>query len=240
MVLKKVPSDADLEKIPGYTQGTRVNSSLRTVTLAQPICPMSKIEMERNDKGDWVPKKGPTDPNRQNCQLAGGAWWKDCMKKGHGEMKGVPEGYGPYFREVVWYVTEDDYDNDTGEMVGTKRFRRRMVMPNLKQVPIAMRINSGLGPRRAIERKGCIRLGAIGYQEVCQYRNCQNPVDPDCVSQLYGSYCCTQELALIAAEQQGIALIRPSAELQGKDEPKFARERQKQLREAVAFAKDAA
>lgn len=221
--------EKDLKKIPGNSSGVRVNAQLRMKKLAQPICPFSKIEMERDYKGEWVPKKGPTDPERQNCQRQGGAWWKDCVAKGH----------NPYFREVVWYVTEDTYDPETGELGEPKKFRRSITMPNIKAVAISPRINSGLGVRNAKQRKGCIELPEIGYRQVCQYRGCHNDVNPNACSQKYGNYCCTEELALVAADQQGMALIRPNLQLNGPiDEPKFRREREKQLREAVAFAKD--
>jgi hypothetical protein len=228
MTTLKESLEKKLKKIPGNSSGVRANSQLRMKKLAQPICPFSKIEMERDYKGDWVPKKGPTDPMRQNCQRAGGAWWKDCVAKGH----------NPYFREVVWYVTEDEFDDD-GLLTGTKKFRRSMVMPNIKQVAISPRINNGLGARYAKQRKGCVELPDIGYAEVCQYRGCHNDVSPNCKSLRYGNYCCTEELALVAADQQGTALHRPNLMLNGPvDMPKFARERQKQLREAAAFAKE--
>lgn len=219
----------ELKKIPGNNSGVRVNAQLRMKKLGQPICPFSKIEMERDYKGDWVPKKGPKDPGRENCQLAGGTWWKDCVAKGH----------DPYNREVTWYVTEDVYDTETGELTGTKKFRRSVRLPNIKAVAISPRINSGLGVRKAKQQKGCVELPEIGYREACQYRGCHNDVNPNCKSIKYGDYCCTEELALVAADQQGIALFRPNLALNGPiDEPKFVRERQKQLREAVAFAKD--
>ena len=228
MATFKESVEAKLKKIPGNSSGVRVNAQLRMKKLAQPICPFSKIEMERDYKGDWVPKKGPTDPMRQNCQRQGGAWWKDCVAKGH----------NPYFREIVWYVTEDTYDEETGELSGTKKFRRSMEMPNLKAVAISPRINSGLGVRKAKQR-GCLELPEIGYKEVCQYRGCHNDVNPNCTSLKYGYYCCSEELALVAADQQGIALHRPNLMLNGPvDEPKFVREREKQLREAIAFAKE--
>jgi hypothetical protein len=218
----------DLKKIPGHSMGVRVNAALRMKKLGQPICPFSKLEMERDYKGEWVAKKGPTDPTRQNCQKAGGAWWKDCEAKGH----------NPYFREVVWYVTEDEFDEESGEMIGTKRFRRSMQLPNIKSVAIANRINSGLGVRRAKQRKGCVELVDLGYAPVCQYRGCQEPVNPQAKSTKYGDYCCSEELALVAAEQQGMILMRPSGALQGTEESKFIRLREGQLREAASFAKD--
>lgn len=221
--------ETQLKKIPGNNSGVRVNAPLRMKKLGQPICPFSKIEMERDYKGDWVPKKGPTDPTRQNCQLQGGAWWKDCVAKEH----------NPYFREVVWYVTEDEFDSDTGELSGTKKFRRSMTLPNIKSVAISPRVNSGLGVRKAKNQKGCVELKELGYREVCQYRGCHNDVNPGSKSIRYGDYCCDQELALVAADQQGVALHRPNLMLNGLiDEPKFVRARDQQLREAISFAKD--
>ncbi len=217
-----------LLKMPGFSAGIRANSAVRTVKLARPVCPFSKIEMEKDEKGNWVPKQGPVDPDRQNCQLAGGAWWKDCEARGH----------KPYTRTITWYVTEDEYDETTGELTGQRKFRRTREIPNFSQVAIAPHLNSGKGARRAIEGKGAKRLTDIGYEEVCQYRNCQNPVAANAKSRKYGDYCCPEELALVAAAQQGIMLHRPDARLNGNEESKVVREREKQLMEALAFARD--
>lgn len=216
-----------LKKIPGYSQGVRVNSSLRTIKLGRPICPFSAIEMEKDENNKWVAKQGPTDPDRQNCQKGSGAWWKDCEARGH----------DPYNRTIVWYVTQDEFDEETGELTGTKQFRRTRTVPNFAQVAVAAHLNSGKGARRAITNKGFKRLPDLGYEEVCQYRNCQEPISPDAKSEKYGNYCCVEELALIAAAQQGILLHRPDARLNGDEEDKVIRERDKQLMEAVAFAK---
>lgn len=223
MVEKKEP----LKKMPGYSQGVRVNSSVRTVKLGRPICPFSKIEMEKDENNKWVAKQGPSDPGRQNCQKGRGAWWKDCEERGH----------DPYHMTVVWYVTEDVYNEETGELSGSKKFRRTRKIPNFAQVAIAPHLNSGKGARNAITNKGFKRLTDMGYEEVCQYRNCQNPVSKDAMSEKYGNYCSIEELSLIAAAQQGIMLHRPDARLNGQEEPKIVREREKQLMEAVAFAK---
>jgi hypothetical protein len=216
-----------LLKMPGFSTDKRTNSSVRTIKLGRPICPFSKIEMEKDETGKWVAKQGPTDPDRQNCQKQGGRWWTDCEARGH----------DPYNREVVWYVTEEVYDPDSGELTGSKRFRRSRKIPNFAQVAVATHLNSGKGARRAIENKGYKRLPEMGYEEVCQYRNCQDPISPEAVSQKYGSYCCVEELALVAAAEQGIMLHRPDSRLNGDEEDKVVRLREKQLMEAVAFAK---
>lgn len=217
------------KKLPGFSAGKRVNSALRTIKMIQPICPNSKVEMERNEQGDWVPKRGPTNPDRMNCQKRGGKWWEFCEEQGH----------NPYFREQVWYVTEDEYDEETGIMTGTRRLRRSRIIPNLSQVAVAPHLNSGKGARNAYERKGKRRVTEFGYEDTCQYRNCQEPVNPEFVSRQYGKYCCQEELALVAAEQQGLMLHRPDPGLNGpEEEPKVARARQLQLTQALAFAKD--
>jgi hypothetical protein len=212
-----------LKTLPTSGVGLSANQPVRMVKLAHPICPNSKIEMEKDATGKWVRKQGPTDPERQNCQRMGYGWWKSCEEKGH----------NPYFREVVWYVTEDEFDDD-GLMVGEKRFRRSRTLPNISQVAVAPHLNSGEGARRAVKNKGFKRLPDIGYAEVCQYRNCMNPVDPKFVSKTYGGYCRGEELALVVAEQQGEVLHRPDARLNGNEVDKIERARQKQLNEALA------
>ncbi len=220
--------DTELKTIPGYSQGVRTNASVRTIKLGRPICPFSKIEMEKDEAGRWVPKQGPTDPDRQNCQKAGGAWWKDCEARGH----------DPYNSTIVWYVTEDKYDDETGELTGQRKFRRSRVIPNIAQVAVSTRLNSGKGARRAITMKGFKRLEDMGYAEVCQYRNCQKPVNPAAVSDKYGRYCSADELALIIADQQGILLHRPDARLNGaEEEDKVVQQREKQLMEVLALSK---
>jgi len=84
---EKVVEKKELQKLPGFSQGVRVNSSLRMLKMAAPICPNSKIEMERDRDGRLVPKE--QGPDRMNCQLGGGEWWA------------VADGVAPQRKPVV-------------------------------------------------------------------------------------------------------------------------------------------
>ena len=207
-----------LKKIPGFSQGVRTNSSLRMMKLAAPVCPNSR-RVRQSD--------GTFAEVGQNCQLAGGKWWEYCEEQGH----------DPYFRTHVWYETVDDWDEETGEMRGSKRIRHQDRYPNVVQVAVNRRINNGRGVVDSMTKKGRKRLADIGYEEVCQYRNCQKPIAVK--SKAFGGYCSTEHLALVGADDQEMAL--PQIEgvattfLVGGGN-KAAQDRRRMLREAVSFA----
>lgn len=181
-----------LATIPGFSQGVRPGAAARMVKLARPICPNSKVEMERTPEGRMVPKR-EGNPDRQNCQAAGGAWWIACEEKKH----------DPYFSTRVWYSKSDTYEEVDGEQVktGEKTVRHETRYPNIAQVAAHRRVNSGRGAEFAIARKGFKRLKDIGYEEVCQFRNCQKPVT---IRSKFGLYCDREHATLIAADAQGI------------------------------------
>lgn len=222
--------------LPGFSRGVRENSAVRMLTMARPICPNSQLEMEQRD-GKWVPK-APA-PDRMNCQLAGGKWWVDCANRGH----------NPYFQHKTWTTTEPLFEEETDEK-GNKTGRKlqtgtRTVLHssedeiNTVQVAISIRVNSGQGATRAMETKGYRRLKDFGYPEVCQYRNCQKEIDKRYHSSKYGDYCSARHLQLVAADQQGVLLHAVNTGLEGPLVEAIADKRDKQLREAAAFAVDA-
>lgn len=222
-------SKKDLKQLPGHTRGVEINAALRTLKLGQPICPNSKVEMERLSDGRWVPK--PKTPGKENCQLAKGEWWLDCEKRGH----------NPYFTTTKWYVTEDILEEDAqGRLVktGEQLIPQEETRPNIAQVAISIRHNSGKGALKAIEKKGFKRLPDIGYFDVCQFRNCQSPVNPKVKSRNYGHYCSVAHLQLICADVEGELLHVPSQVVNGTDYQKVVKMREKQLREASVGALD--
>lgn len=189
------------EKIPGFSQGVRLNAAQRMIKLNRPICPNSHVEMEWDRNGKPVAKE--RDPNSQNCQMAGGRWWIDCEAAGH----------DPYFSTRKWYTTEDIIEADperegrflkTGESLIAHESR----LPNLAQVAINIRINNGKGAVEAINNKGFRRLRDAGYEEVCEFRNCQKSVVKTAISRQYGSYCSKEHLQRIAADAESIMLIQ--------------------------------
>jgi len=220
-----------LKKLPGFSQGVRIGASVRTVKMARPICPNSVIEMERTPDGKLIP--AAISPGRINCQLEGIGWQAKCEALGH----------EPYVTKKVWYTKKDEYgpdpDDPTSEsqvLIGQKTIRHETSYPNFAQVGLGVRLNSGQGVKRAVEVKGFKFPHEIGYQDCCQYRNCQKPVDPRHRSRAFGEYCSAEHLQLIAADHQGIFLTQTSTGLEGPEAEKIKQKRSKQLREAAAFA----
>jgi len=220
----------ELKQIPGFSRGVQDGAAVRMLKMARPVCPNSQIPMERTADGrSWVPKDmGPT---YVNCQAAKGEWWVQCEAAGH----------KPYERTVKWTTKEPIVEeDDKGRLVqtGEQLFYHEHVVPNIVQVAISIRINSGRGAQKAIEKKGYKRLKDIGYYEVCQFRNCQNPVSSSAKSKKYGNYCSVNHLQLICADAESVLLHYPSQILNGTDHSNVKREREKQLREAAVGAFD--
>jgi len=214
-----------LKKIPGFSVGVRENSAVRRMVLAAPVCPYSRVEMERTTDGRYVVKD--RGPSQVNCQRAGGKWWLDCESRGH----------DPYFSTRVWYTTEDVLDENS-VVTGVKKIRHEEKLLNTVSVPLGRRFHSGRGVINSIEKKGRRRLSELGYQEVCQFRNCQNPVSANAKSQAFGEFCSSRHLQLVAADAQGIFLVQFTGRTEMGSEERIQQEREKQLREAAAFAKD--
>jgi hypothetical protein len=222
MVDKKVA----LEKLPGYSIGVRENSAQRMINLARPICPFSKITMELDSNGRPARKEGISTPN---CQLAGKGWWDDCADRGH----------DPYFTTYKWYTEEDILEPDEqGRLVktGVHVIPHEQRMPNVAQVAATTRINNGRGPQEAIENKGFKRLRDIGFDEVCQFRNCQKPITPEGTSRKYGLFCSKQHLALIGADYEEVALDQPNVALSGETATKLQKRRERTLNEVLMGA----
>ena len=196
---------AKLEKIPGFSQGVRVNAAQRMRTMNRPICPNSKVEMEWDRNGKPIAKE--KGPDTQNCQLAGGRWWEACEAAGH----------DPYFQTRKWETTEDILEPEvkdgkpTGRLLKTGEaiIPHQSKLPNLAQVAISTRINNGRG---VLDKKalGFRSLKEAGYEEVCEFRNCQKPRAPIGTSRQYGGYCSKEHLQLIAADAESIMLTQGS------------------------------
>jgi hypothetical protein len=212
-----MPAAAEKKKIPGFSQGVRKNSAVRMVNLVAPVCPNS----QRRRKSD-----GTFEEVGQNCQLSGHGWWVMCEKLGH----------DPYFSNHKTYETIDVTDEE-GYVVGTKKRPVLNRRPNIVQVPVGVRYHSGQGAVNSIRNKGRKRLGDLGYEEVCQFRNCQKEVDKKHISKAFGSYCSREHLALVCADQKSIALTQVDgdvASLLGGIESQARQNRQSQLRQALA------
>lgn len=214
-----------LKRIPGFSQGVRLNAAQRMVKLNQPICPNSKTKFEKDRDGRLIPvEKGP---DTQNCQLAGGRWWEACEAAGH----------DPYFTTRVWYTPKDKLEEQEidGQTVlvktGEYLVPHSEKVPNIAQVAVNLRINNGRGAEDKIKKHGFRRLTEAGYSEVCQFRNCQKDVSPKGTSRKYGSYCSLEHLQLIAADAESIMLTQGA--LLPADSQRARQKREKQLREIV-------
>jgi hypothetical protein len=197
---------AKLEKIPGFSQGVRVNAAQRMIKLNRPICPNSNIVMEWDRNGKPVAKD--LGPEIQNCQMSEdqGPWWEGCEAKGH----------DPYFTTRKWETKEDILEPELKDGKATGRLLKtgeaiiphEARVPNLAQVAVNVRINNGRGAVDAVGRKGFRRLRDAGYEEVCEFRNCQKSVVKNAISRQYGSYCSKEHLQLIAADAESIMLTQ--------------------------------
>lgn len=223
----------ELKKLPGTSRGVRDNAAVRMLKLGRPICPNSKLKMIKDDDGKWV----AAEEQLMNCQLME----KDDLPEGYGHWTEycVAQGHDPYVTTRVWYepvdlVEEDEDGNQV--VVGTKRMKHTTKRPNIAQVSISIRHNSGRGAIYKMQVHGFKRLADIGFEEVCQFRNCQKPLDPKYSGTNFGSYCGYNHLALIGAAEESILLHYPDPKLNGQEHQKIKKAREKQLREVAASA----
>lgn len=196
------------EKVPGFSQGVRRNAAVRMIKMVQPICPNSKLDMIRTPEGRYIPNP-EANPAKQNCQMdrdengnARIGWWDSCAERGH----------DPYVTTRVWYSKEDVFDPETNEKTGERTIRHTTARPNIVQVAAHLRVNSGKGPLVKQRASGFKRLSEAGYEEVCQFRNCQKPVT---VTSAVGEYCGKDHAMLCAADWFGVVqdqtLTNPAA-----------------------------
>ena len=217
----------ELKKIPGFSQGVRVNAAGRMVKMAVPICPNSKMEFISTPEGRRIPKQ-ETDPHRQNCQKLGHGWWKYCEEQGH----------DPYFTTKVWYEKVPDYGPDPDNPGDTILLKERTVKretkyPNISQVAAYTHVNGGRGVIFSMERKGFKRLREIGYEEVCQFRNCQKEIK---FTSKVGQYCSQEHAALVAADAQSLFLLQYTGRFEAGAEMEAQQKRARGLIEASQFA----
>jgi hypothetical protein len=213
-----------LKKIPGFSQNVRLNSAMRTIKLNSPICPNSQAKYETTPEGKKV--RVDRGLNEQNCQMGGGKWWIDCEARGH----------DPYFTSREWYTQEAVYETDEQGrelLVGQRRIRHSDRRPNVVQVPLARRMHSGQGVKNSMEKKGRRRLTEAGYEEVCQLRNCQNPVNKKWQTPAFGGYCSREHMEVVAADAQGLMLPQINGVTEGPQIEVVRQKRQRMLREAT-------
>jgi hypothetical protein len=212
----------ELKEIPGWSQGVRDNAAIRMVKMIRPVCLHSQKEYEQTPEGRIIERRTPGQ--EPNCQTRGGAWWETCEALGH----------NPYYRKRVWYSKQDVFETDaaTGEQVktGDRVVRHEDEIPNIKQVPAHVRVNSGRGPQFRHDNRGYRYLPEMGFAEVCEMRNCQKPVK---VESLYGKYCSSNHAALCGADALGTNLQYIHGEFEQGKEVDLRMRRNRELREAA-------
>ncbi len=178
------------QSLPQLQIGVRETSNIRMILLAAPRCPV--VSDPNSDKYT----------GEVNCQVETAnavGWWNTCENRGH----------DPYFsttkraRKVpVFSTVEGEEDIITGyrEKVTTTRTL------NTVRVPLGTRYNSGRAVQQSIARKGRKTLTEMGYNEKCEFRNCE--LDATFRSK-YGNFCGDRHARLIGADVEGIALAVP-------------------------------
>ena len=200
------------KKLDGVSRGVRPNASQRRIIMARPICPHS--QRKRGADGSF-------SEVGMNCQLAGGEWWVHCQEQGH----------DPYFSSTTYYEPVDITD-DEGFVIGQKKRAIHVKRLNTASVFVSRRLNSGRG---VLNKKaaGYKRLEEMGYEEVCQYRNCEKPVNKKYATPGFGDYCSFEHLTAIAASEQSILVPQINGVTEGTRIEQVRMKRNQMLRESV-------
>lgn len=210
MAAPKQPTkkDSGLRKLPPLQIGVSEMANLRTVKMARPICPTPSHNLEPG-----------FDPDVLNCQREFNGrigWWDKCEERGH----------NPYFRTKEIVKETPIWVERDGETVqdGVKTTKETVEIPNVSQVAHSERHDSGNRVETCRNRKGFRFLTEVGFDPVCEYRNCEKPV---VIQTIYGPYCSEQHARLIGADSDKIEL---------EVHPDRWGERQKQLRQINLYA----
>jgi hypothetical protein len=219
---KKAKAEAPL-RLPGFSSSRRFpHASLKDRVLAQPICPKSQIRGKLVAGHYEPPEIGPDD---ENCQLAGGQWWKMCEAKGH----------EPYFTNYRRVVTRSvDEIDEAGDLVPReKRVVITAKILNVTSISTSLRVGSGQAVRWKKRYFGFKEITDFGYSPVCDFSRCQQPVK--FVVDGYGGFCGKQHLAMAAANDRGKTVTRIDQVDKYADDKKEAIQdrRTRELREAM-------
>lgn len=109
------------------------------------------------------------------CSEDGGAWWVDCEKRGH----------DPYYTTIK---------------KGDQEVRR----PNLTQVALNIRVNSGQGVESA-KRRGRKMPEEMGLAPFCQYLDCWSQ-NIKFKNAEYGDYCTEDQLKMVMVDVNEVTL----------------------------------
>lgn len=174
---------AKRESLPDTQMGLRETSNVRMKVMAAPRCPVSEDENSPDYTGEI------------NCQRETGnwpGWWTLCENRGH----------DPYYTTKKRIVKEEVTD-ETGLITGERKRVITQKKLNTVQVPIGTRFTSGRAETISKGLKGRKTLTEMGYNEKCEFRNCENDVK---LTSKYGFFCSDRHARLIGADVEGVML----------------------------------
>ena len=182
------------ESLPQVQIGVSERGNIRMKKLAAPRCPIQVDPTKARYTGD-------TFPETMSCQQETGnapGWWDLCTERGH----------DPYYTTFTKVIKEDIVGDD-GVITGQRKRQVVTKKLNINQVPIGTRFASGQAERVSKGLKGRKDISEFGYNELCEYRNCELDAK---VKSKYGMFCTDRHARLIGADVEGIMLHNDSGE----------------------------
>ena len=178
-----MPATTKREKLPPTQVGVRETINTRRILMVRPVCPIQ----------DDPEKDGYTGENK--CSLEGLGWWVKCEERGH----------DPYYRIEQTIKTRPLIEEVDGKklVVGQEQTVIERKRLNAASVALTTRVNSGRGPTLKHDRFGFKFLQELGYDPVCEFRNCELPVK---VKSRYGFFCGDRHARLVGADVEVIVL----------------------------------
>ena len=181
----KLKKDRTKKSLPNRSDGIKEMSNLRMKLMARPLCPV--IDNPDSDKYTGEP----------NCQQSTGnapGWWRMCEEKDHDPYHSITRVIK---KEPV--LAEDGSGLITG-------YRERVVEQkrlNLVRIPLSTRFHSGQGERISRVLKGRKSLTELGYNEKCEFRNCEQDAE---IKSKYGLFCNPRHARLVGADVETVFL----------------------------------
>lgn len=127
-------------------------------------------------------------------------WWNDCP-------------HDPYWTEEMVETSEpqmEEQEDGTFLITGEKKRLIKKRTPNLTQVALTERHNSGQGVVLSQRNKGFKFLQEINLEPMCQFRDCWRSVQGDKkVRTDWGDFCSSQHARLVGADELGVVLEIP-------------------------------
>jgi len=209
-----------LKPYPYKGSGVNENAAVRMVKMVVPQCPCeSDADAQRiEDAFERQGLKRRTRPIQKyrgidNCQSGRFryGWWEDCEAKGH----------NPYWSSTVTQ-REETVTDENGYVTGTRIKEVIKEHLNVVQVPVSRRHDSGQAVPLARQR-GAKFLHELGFKNVCEMRNCENPAR---LRFKFGEFCSERHARLVQADNKKVMLI-----VGGDEESQWQEKREEQLQE---------